>query len=533
MTVKATDPEGIPLTDTNNSDTVTVVITITDVNEPPSITGEAAVTFAEVADSITTPLDTYTENNPEDSVASTWSVAGSDGSKFTIEAGDLEFKVKPDHEMPTDTNTDNVYEVTVRAADADGYIGMKAVKVTVTNEDEAGTVTLSKTRPRVGIAVTASVTDPDGSISGLTWQWSISSGATATAQGDIAGATSDTYTPKAGDVDGTLTATASYFDGANAPEAAAADKKMPSKPADNPVEKDTRNRAPVFEDQDTETDDVQNTETTRKVEENAVAVDDADPDVATDNVGRPVTANDPDPNDDQLTYTLGGTDKDSFTVKDDGQIEVGAGTKLDYETKQTYMVTLMAEDSFGASASIVVTIMVTDMDEAPEIMRTPDANVAPEFASAMTSRTVAENMAAGEDIGNPVAANDANGDTLAYTLGGTDAASFDIDPATGQLMTLAALDYETKRTYSVTVTASDSGGLSDSIDVTITVTDVDDAEAGDPLLAVYDSDKDGWIQLVEARVAVGDYFGPPRGEKLSLADTRTVVGLYFAYKNRQ
>ena len=65
----------------------------------------------------------------------------------------------------------------------------------------------------------------------------------------------------------------------------------------------------------------------------------------------------------------------------------------------------------------------------PEIMRSPDANVAPEFASAMTSRTVAENMVAGEDIGNPVAANDANGDALTYALSGTDAASFDIDPA--------------------------------------------------------------------------------------------------------
>ena len=48
-------------------------------------------------------------------------------------------------------------------------------------------------------------------------------------------------------------------------------------------------------------------------------------------------------------------------------------------------------------------------------------------------------------------------------------------------MTLAALDYETKATYSVTVTASDSGGLSDSIDVTITVTNVDEMGMGDVL----------------------------------------------------
>ena len=87
--------------------------------------------------------------------------------------------------MPTDANKDNVYEVTVRAADADGYIGTMDVKVSVTNENEDGTVTLSKTRPRVGIAVTASVTDPDGSISGLTWQWSISGATSKTVGADI------------------------------------------------------------------------------------------------------------------------------------------------------------------------------------------------------------------------------------------------------------------------------------------------------------------------------------------------------------
>ena len=38
-------------------------------------------------------------------------------------------------------------------------------------------------------------------------------------------------------------------------------------------------------------------------------------------------------------------------------------------------------------------------------------------------------------------------------------ASFTIDSATGQLKTLAALDYETKASYSVTVTARDPGDL--------------------------------------------------------------------------
>jgi hypothetical protein len=49
-------------------------------------------------------------------------------------------------------------------------------------------------------------------------------------------------------------------------------------------------------------------------------------------------------------------------------------------------------------------------------------------------------------------------------------------------------------------------------------------------LEEYDGDKDGWIQLEEARVAVGDYFVEPKGTVLSLEDARKVVGLYFEYK---
>ena len=107
-------------------------------------------------------------------------------------------------------------------------------------------------------------------------------------------------------------------------------------------------------------------------------------------------------------------------------------------------------------------------------VRPPQPVPTPKFASATDTREVAENTAAGENVGDPVTAMDADDDTLNYTLGGTDAASFDIDPSTGQLMTKAALDYEAKASYVVTVTASDSGGLSDSIDVTITVTNVDE-----------------------------------------------------------
>ena len=95
-------------------------------------------------------------------------------------------------------------------------------------------------------------------------------------------------------------------------------------------------------------------------------------------------------------------------------------------------------------------------------------------AEEMGERSVAENTGAGMPIGDPVQAT-SSGTTLTYTLGGTDAASFDIVRGTGQLMTKIALDHETKDKYEVIVTAEDPSGLNDSIAVTITVTDVDEA----------------------------------------------------------
>ena len=103
-------------------------------------------------------------------------------------------------------------------------------------------------------------------------------------------------------------------------------------------------------------------------------------------------------------------------------------------------------------------------------------NTAPVFTDGeSTTRTVAENTAAGVNIGMAIAATDANNDALTYTLGGTDAAAFAIESTTGQLQTKAALDYETKTSYTVSVSVSVSdGSLTDAITVTITVTDLDD-----------------------------------------------------------
>ena len=99
----------------------------------------------------------------------------------------------------------------------------------------------------------------------------------------------------------------------------------------------------------------------------------------------------------------------------------------------------------------------------------------PTFDSANYDREVAENTAAVEDIGSPVAATGGTG-ALTYTLDVTSAASFDIVAASGQIRTKdgATYDHEAKSSYSVTVTATDTAANTASATVTITVTDVDE-----------------------------------------------------------
>ncbi len=128
----------------------------------------------------------------------------------------------------------------------------------------------------------------------------------------------------------------------------------------------------------------------------------------------------------------------------------------------------------------VITISVTTMDDTPSphtytvtVTRAP--NTPPTFTDGLTTtRGVDENTAAGQDIGDPVAATDTENDTLTYSLDATGAASFDIISTTGQLLTKAALNFETTPSYSVTVTATDTGAATDTIIITITVNNLEE-----------------------------------------------------------
>ena len=105
----------------------------------------------------------------------------------------------------------------------------------------------------------------------------------------------------------------------------------------------------------------------------------------------------------------------------------------------------------------------------------------PVFTDTTATRMVAENSAADTNVGDAFReATDADGDPLTYSMEGTDTASFTFYASTRQIKTKTGVTYnfEAKNTYSVTVKADDGTGGTDTIAVTITLTNVDEGQSG-------------------------------------------------------
>ena len=217
VTVTATDPNGL-------SDTIDVTIMVTDMDEAPKIIagglvvrGTSDINYAENG---TGMVATYSAAGP-DAADATWSLSGADAGAFSISsAGVLTFMASPNYESPADANTDNIYMVMVNANDGTND-AMKAVTVRVTNEEEMGEVTLwagtdaLTMAPQVGDTITGAVMDPDGGVTGETWQWA------KTMTPDmmdswmpITGATDAAYMVTAGDTGYHLRVMATYTDAA-------------------------------------------------------------------------------------------------------------------------------------------------------------------------------------------------------------------------------------------------------------------------------------------------------------------------------
>ncbi len=465
----------------------------------------------------TEPTDV--DNNDTAHADVKWSTAGPDGGKFKITvpaAGEtnagfavLTFDKKPSFEAMGDADKNNIYEVDVVATYKEAS-DKKRVRIQIENIEETGKIDrMSQLQPVTGIPIVAlGHSDGDGDIKNRSWSWyrGVAGAATTDERAIISGVGGSTgflegtdtpaddtddladcgadrveasaatapckvasgsasYTPVDNDADYTLYAVVKYTDGHD-DEVATTDVKEADEyvvlGSEHPsVVRAASNARPAFIDQDTATAGIQNTETTREVDEGKKGKSAGDAVLASDSDGQP------------LLYSLGGADKGYFAINRKSA-EITSAKDLDYESlpedAKHYMVTVIATDPYGASASIAVTINVNDVNEDAKIALA----VAPEFDdSAAMTREVAENAAAGTNVGDPVMATDANKDTLTYGISG-ESDYFAIDSESGQITTKVSLDHEAMDSHEITVTASD-GIFTAQVMVTINVTDVEEA----------------------------------------------------------
>lgn len=136
-------------TDTGSlTDTRAVTVTVTNVNEAPSVAAAASFSVAENGRLVGTATATDPDGN-----ALTFSVTGADAALFEINgAGEIRFRADPDFEAPADAGGDNVYDLAIVATDAGGLSGSKSTTIIVT--DVAGSLIegTGKGRAHVGTA---------------------------------------------------------------------------------------------------------------------------------------------------------------------------------------------------------------------------------------------------------------------------------------------------------------------------------------------------------------------------------------------
>ena len=157
-----------------------------------------------------------------------------------------------------------------------------------------------------------------------------------------------------------------------------------------------------------------------------------------------------DVDEDDLTLSLGGTDAASFDLSNENVLTFKE--EPDYETKTSYGISLSVTDG-TETVTKDVTIVITNVND-----------VAPEFTSEATF-SATENQTAIDTV----TATDAEGDDITFTVSGSELAI----TSAGVLAFVSAPDYETKTTYTATVTASD-GINSTTQNITVNVTNVND-----------------------------------------------------------
>ncbi|WP_254508784.1 cadherin domain-containing protein [Anatilimnocola floriformis] len=411
-------------------------------NTPPRITSNGAgATGTATATENATAVTTVTIVDPQvPTQFVTYTLSGLDAAKFNITPdGVLTFITAPNFESPTDTNGDNVYEVTVTAQDsgvpsATGLTDSQSLLVTVVNANEAPTIAPqtftvaenSANNTAVGTVVAADVdvgdtrtfAITDGNTGGA-FAINSSTGAITVANGSLLNFEG---TP-------TYTLTVSVTDAGNLS-------------ASNTITVNLTNvnEAPTIAPQ------------TFSVAENSAN---------TTAVGTVVAA-DVDAGDTRTFAITGGNTGGAFAINaTTGAITVANSAALNFEGTPSFSLTVSVTDAGNLSTSNTITVNLTNVNEAPTI--------APQTFS------VAENSANNTAVGT-VLANDVDaGDTRTFAItGGNTGGAFAINASTGAITVAnsTALNFEAIPTFSLTVSVTDAGNLSASNTITINLTDV-------------------------------------------------------------
>ena len=206
-----TDTFDYTVSDGSNAATATVTVRVT---SPPRVVANIAPTFTEgsqtnrsvpentpAGQNIGAPLPAQ-DPQGNDLI---YDLYGADASFFQIDRRTGQLTTR----APLDFETQSSYEVRVGL---NGGVTIITVTVDLTNVDEPGVVELSQERAEVGVPVTATLSDPDGGVANVAWQWAASSDGVTWI--DIPGATRSTYTPVDLDQGQFLRAAAVYSDGA-------------------------------------------------------------------------------------------------------------------------------------------------------------------------------------------------------------------------------------------------------------------------------------------------------------------------------
>ena len=161
-----------------------------------------------------------------------------------------------------------------------------------------------------------------------------------------------------------------------------------------------------------------------------------------------------------VTYSLSGAGSDKFAVSSDGTITTAAS--LDYETTTSYSLTLTATDGTN-TVTQNFTVNVNDLK-----INTLAVTLANSGAA------LAESSSSGTTVGSSSITNPES-ETVSYSLSGTGSSNFAVD-SSGNITTNATLDFETAKSYSLTLTAT-AGGNTTTDTFTVNVGNVEELES--------------------------------------------------------